>query len=87
MNPLIEKPPQHNGIPSKTNHIPQHQLRPQTPPEESKVARMPENTINPMPNKLMALLALDLHVMVEVACRLRHRQRPDPLADSHAHEA
>lgn len=36
-----------------------------------------------MLNQRMALFPLRLHGMVEITPRLRHRQRPDNLADSH----
>ena len=79
----MEKLPQHNRIPSKTNHITQHQLRPQPPPKKPKVTRMSRKRIHPIPHQHMALVILHLHRVVEVTPRLGHGQRADYLSQHH----
>lgn len=75
--------PQYNSIPSQTHRIPQYQLRAHPPPKEPKVARMPQHRIHPMTNEHVAVLPLHLHRVVEVAARLRHRDRPHHLPQHH----
>jgi hypothetical protein len=82
LDPSGKELPQHEGIPNETHHIPQHQLRTQSPPKETKVARVSQISIQPSLNQNMALLMLGLNVMVEITRSLRHGHRPDNLADN-----
>ena len=79
LNPPPKEPPKHNGIPHQANPIPQHHLRPQPPPEEPKITRMPQPAVNPFRHKHMPLLPTRLHHMIEIPACLRHRHRPHHL--------
>lgn len=61
----------------------QDELRAQPPPEEAKVAGMAQYAVDASRHESMALLALDLHRVVEVTAGLRHGERADTLADEH----
>ena len=41
VNPSPEKPPQNDGVPYQAAYIPQNYLRPQAPPEKSKISWVP----------------------------------------------
>lgn len=64
----------------------QDELRAQPPPEEAKVAGMAQHTVDASGHESVALLALDLHRVVEVTACLRHGERADALADDHQHQ-
>lgn len=87
INPIVEKVPQHKRIARKTDHITQHQLRAEAPPEEAKVARMAQDGVDPVLDERVAVLALDLHRVVEVTACLDHSEGAGYLADGHEGQA
>lgn len=87
MNPRAKKPPQHDQIPHETNHIAEHHLRAQPPPEEPEVAGMAQQRVHAVRDQHVAVLALHLHRVVEVAPRLGHGERARGLPDGHESQA
>ena len=83
----MEEVPQHKSIAPETDHITQHKLGAETPPEEAKVARMAQDSVDAVLDERVAVLALDLHRVVEVTACLDHGQGAGYLADGHEDQA
>ena len=79
LDPPGEESPQHDGVGREAEHIPHDQLRPQRPPEEPKVTRMPEERVDPARHELVLRAPLMLHDVVEALARLDHGRAPDGL--------
>ena len=78
---LTEELPQHQHICNQADLIPDQELRPNSPVEEAKVARMSEDLIEPMRDELMSLLMLSCHNMIETWSSLRHSEAPHALSN------
>lgn len=71
-NPPAEEEPQDSRICKEANDIPQHQLRPNPPVKEPKVARVSKDAINSISDKLVRLRFPCLHLVVEARTSVEH---------------
>ena len=86
-DPTPKEPPQNPRMRHQTHHVPSHDLRAQRPPEEPKVARVPEHAVDAGSDQLVAARAPQLHLVVEIRPRLRHGRRAARLPDNHKRQA
>ena len=86
-NSPIEKPPQHDQITNQTNFVPYEHLGAQGPPEETKIAWMPQEGVDPLRNELMVLLPRLNRGVIEVGSSGSHCDRSDHLGGEDEEES
>lgn len=76
-----KEPPEHQDVNKEAENVAKHQLRADGPPEEAKIAGVPEPSVDAMRNELVSLTLLFLNVVVEVCGCCDHGDSPSNLTD------
>lgn len=79
-NSRTKKLPQNQCICHETNHIPHHNLRPQSPPEIPKITRMSQPGVYPCLHQPVTRVLVVLHYVVEIRACGGHCVCSNPLS-------
>ncbi|KAL8707560.1 MAG: hypothetical protein Q9220_007452 [cf. Caloplaca sp. 1 TL-2023] len=84
---MAEEPPQYDCVPKQTAYIAHHHLRPKAPPEEAKVAGVPQPAVDAVRDENMSHLLPGLHEVIEVCTGMRHAECTCALAQNKHRES
>lgn len=87
LNSIVEKLPQHNNVGNQAKLVAHQKLRPDSPPEEGKVRRMPGVGVHASCDELMVDLLDHLRRVIEVGARRCHGQTPRGLSENDKEKA